>query len=111
MLENALQNLQDLTSPEWVVAKANRVWAPPPRLKVSEWADAKRVLSSTSAEPGQWRTSRAPYLRGVMDAVSDPQVSKTEGLINNTVGYHIDQDPAPILIVLETEPKAEAWSK
>ncbi len=57
-----------------------------------------------------------------MDAVSDPgvseitwmasaQVGKTEGLINNTVGYHIDQDPAPILIVLETEPKAEAWSK
>lgn len=57
-----------------------------------------------------------------MDAVSEPgvseitwmasaQVGKTEGLINNTVGYHIDQDPAPMLIVLETEPKAEAWSK
>ena len=43
--------------------------------------------------------------------MASAQVGKTEGLINNTIGYHIDQDPAPILIVLETESKAEAWSK
>lgn len=57
-----------------------------------------------------------------MDAISDPrvrevscmfaaQVGKTEGMINNTVGYYMDQDPAPILAVFESEEKAEAWSK
>lgn len=77
---------------------------PPPRLTVSEWADTYRVLSSeSSAEPGKWSTSRAEYQRGMMNAVSDPdietvvlmtcaQVGKTE-LINNVVGYHIHQDP------------------
>ena len=36
--------------------------SPPPDLTVSEWADEFRVLlSETSAEPGQWDTSRAPF--------------------------------------------------
>jgi len=56
-----------------------------------------------------------------MDAVSDPsileiwvmksaQVGYTEAL-NNVVGFHIDQDPAPILMVQPTVDIAEAWSK
>src|SRR2546422_7865475 len=45
--------------------------APEPTLSVSEWADTYRVLSSTaSAEPGQWRTARTPYLREIMDCLS-----------------------------------------
>src|SRR6185436_17552450 len=95
---------------------------PPPRQTVSQWADANRRLSpESSAEPGQWFTSRAEYLRGVMDGVSDPtvrslvvmsaaQVGKTE-LINNLVGFHIDRDPAPILILQTTLKMGEAWSK
>jgi phage terminase large subunit GpA-like protein len=95
---------------------------PPPDLTVSQWADTNRKLSSeASAEPGQWLTSRAEYQRGVMDAVSDPdvetvvvmsssQVGKTE-VVNNTVAYHIDQDPAPIMVVMPTERDAETWSK
>src|SRR5689334_18589239 len=52
-----------------------RILTPPPRLTVSEWADAKRRLSrESSAEPGQWRTDRAPYQRGIMDAMSDSAV-------------------------------------
>jgi len=56
-----------------------------------------------------------------MDAVSDPdvetvvvmksaQVGWTE-IINNVVGHHIAQDPAPILVVQPTVEMAEAWSK
>jgi phage terminase large subunit GpA-like protein len=56
-----------------------------------------------------------------MDAVSDPrvetvvimssaQVGKTEiGL--NLVGFHVHQDPAPILVLLPTVEMGEAWSK
>ncbi len=95
---------------------------PPPELTISDWADQNRRLSSeASAEPGQWRTSRAEYQRGIMEAISDAgveivvimsssQVGKTE-MLNNSVAYHIDQDPAPIMVVMPTERDAETWSK
>ena len=105
-----------------VVRTAVAAWAPPPTLTVSEWADRERHLSpEASAEPGPWETSRAEYLRGVMDALSDPtvtrvvvakgsQVGYTECL-GNVLGYFIDQDPANILVVCPTVEMAEAWSK
>ncbi len=42
--------------------------------------------------------------------VSSAQVGKTE-VLNNACGYHIDQDPAPIMVVMPTERDAETWSK
>jgi len=96
--------------------------APPPKLTVSEWADRYRKLSKeTSAEPGQWRTDRAPYQREIMDSVTDPriekivvmssaQVGKSE-IINNTIGYYIDVDPGPLLLVQPTIEIAEDYSK
>lgn len=96
--------------------------APPPELTTSEWADAERRLSSeASAEPGRWRTDRAPYQRGILDAINDPaidsvivmssaQVGKTEFLLN-MIGYHVDYDPAPILLLQPTVEMAQAFSK
>ena len=95
---------------------------PPPKLTISEWADQYRQLSSeSSAEAGRWSTSRAEYQRGMMDAVSDKsietvvlmtaaQIGKTE-LVNNVVGFHIAQDPAPLLVVQPTLEMAQTWSK
>jgi phage terminase large subunit GpA-like protein len=90
---------------------------------VSQWADNCRQLSSeASAAPGQWDTSQAEYQREIMDAFNDPevegvvmmssaQVGKTE-ILNNVVGYFIDYDPCPILVVQPNEkPMGEAWSK
>lgn len=97
-------------------------WRPPPDLTVSEWADQYRQLSpEASAEPGQWYTSRAPYLKAIMDAYNDPrwqeivcmmasQCAKTEA-INNIIGYNVDLSPAPMLVVQPTLDMAEAWSK
>jgi len=97
--------------------------SPPPLLTVSQWADRYRKLSAeSSAEPGQWNTDRAPYQREIMDAVGDPlvedivimssaQVGKTE-LLLNIIGYYIDYDPAPMLVVQPTaKPMAEDFSK
>jgi phage terminase large subunit GpA-like protein len=101
---------------------AKDILSPPPDLTVSEWADAYRRLSSeSSAEPGQWRTDRAPYQREILDTINDPnyekivimasaQVGKSE-IVLNAVGYHIDFDPAPMLIVQPTEQKAKDFSK
>lgn len=94
---------------------------PPPNLTVDEWADLYRRLSpEASAEPGFWSTDRAPYQRGMMQAISDPtiervvfmtgaQIGKTE-IINNAVGYYIDQAPSPMLIVQPTLEMAKMWS-
>jgi phage terminase large subunit GpA-like protein len=102
--------------------RARQYVTPPKRLKISEWADQNRVLSSeTSAEPGQWRTDRAPYQREIMDAITQPgiekvvvmscgQAGKTE-IILNTIGYYIDVDPCPILMIQPTEATAEDYSK
>jgi phage terminase large subunit GpA-like protein len=99
-----------------------RALAPPPKLTVSQWADEYRVLSpEASAEPGRWDTDRAPYQREIMDAIHDPtieavvvmssaQVGKSEMLLN-MLGYTIDNDPAPVLMVQPTLEMAEAFSK
>ena len=42
--------------------------------------------------------------------MSSAQVGKTE-IINNVIGFHIHQDPAPILLVQPTIEMAETWSK
>lgn len=98
------------------------LFAPPPDLSISDWADKYRMLSpESSAEPGQWDTSRFEPQRGIMDAISDnandeivciksAQVGWTE-IINNTVGYFAHQDPSNMLIVQPTEAMGETWSK
>jgi len=95
---------------------------PPSKLKLSDWADRYRILSSeSSAEPGQWMTSKAPYEREIMNAISDPfcsrvvvqkasQVGITDSAILNPVGYFMDQDPCPMLVVQPTIELAEAFS-
>lgn len=107
--------------PSWL-SDALRIFKPPERLTVSEWADKHRVLDAkTSAEPGPWRTMRTPYLQGIMDSFTDPeieeivfvkptQVGGTECL-NNIVGYIIEQDPSPTLFVYPTLDLAEYTSK
>lgn len=102
--------------------KSAGIVAPPPKLTVSQWADANRILSKeSSAEPGKWNTDRAPYQREIMDSISDPgtdeivimssaQVGKSE-LINNIIGYYIDYDPSPMLLMQPTLEMAEAYSK
>jgi phage terminase large subunit GpA-like protein len=56
-----------------------------------------------------------------MDAFSDPnietvvimssaQVGKTE-ILNNVIGYHVSQDPSPMLVVQPTLDMAQTWSK
>ncbi len=98
------------------------VLAPPTELTVSEWADKYRFLSpESSAEPGPWDTSRAPYQRGMMDAFSDPEVSEIVNMtssqigkneiMNNMIGYVIHKDPAPILFISPIDTIAKTISR
>ena len=101
--------------------KIKKEFATPPQMTVSDWADNYRKLSKeSSAEAGQWKTSRAEYQREMMNAISDDtvetvvfmtsaQIGKSE-ILNNTLGYYIDYDPAPILFVQPTEDMAKSYS-
>jgi phage terminase large subunit GpA-like protein len=88
---------------------------PVPPLTVTQWADTYRKLpSESSAEPGQYRSSRTPYLREIMDCLStrspvqvlvnmkSAQIGGTEAA-NNWIGYTIDVAPAPFLLVMPTD--------
>jgi phage terminase large subunit GpA-like protein len=111
-------------SAEEVYREAARAGArPDPRLLVSEWADQHRILTTRSSpEPGNWRTSRTPFLKDIMDALSPSspwertvfmkgsQIGATE-CGNNWIGYVIHLAPGPMLVVQPTEQMAKRNSK
>ena len=96
---------------------------PPPRLTVTEWADAHRRLPTKGAgEPGPWRTSRVPYSDEIMQCLSADHPAKRVVFMksvqsagtemgNNWVGWFIDTQKAPMMIVQPTLDMAERWSK
>lgn len=102
--------------------KALQSLLPPEDLTVSEWAEKYRMLDSkTSALPGPWRNAMTPYLVGVMDALLDyeaeeivlckaSQLGGTEAILN-ALGYIIQQDPSPTLVVYPSDVLAESVSK
>jgi phage terminase large subunit GpA-like protein len=101
---------------------AQRILQPPPDLKLSDWAEQHRILASQASEKGPYRLSRVPYLREILEEFSNPEVREmvilksarlgvTDGVINNGVGYCIDQDPGNILVVWPTKEDAQEWSK
>lgn len=103
-----------------LVAEIAAVWAPPAAISVSEWADRHRYLSPESAaEAGKWKT--LPYQRDPMDAVSDPAVRRVvvmsatqmlkTVLIENAIGWAIDVDPGPILVMQPRDEDALDFSK
>lgn len=104
----------------------DRVWdagfAREETLTVDEWADRHRFLvDKIGAASGRWKTSRTPYLRRIMRAVTDPevrrisvmsasQVGKTETWMNALL-WHIDCQPVPTLIVYPDEKAGRSFNK
>lgn len=88
---------------------------PVPLLTVSQWSDQFRFLTSmSSAEPGRYRTDRTPYIREIIDCLGKTsdvqevdvmkgaQLGLTE-MGNNWIGYTIDINPGPFLLVMPTD--------
>ena len=99
---------------------AYAAFLPPKKLSLSEWADEYAYLSvESSAEGGRWRT--LPYQKGIMDAVTDPDIEQISvmksarvgysKILNHIIAYHIHNDPCPIMIVQPTIEDATGYSK
>lgn len=94
---------------------------PIPKTSVSEWADTYRTLSEGSAEPGKWRTDRAPYQKEIMDAFTQSGVRKVvaktasqvgkSDIMNNVIGRFAHLDPCGIMMMQPTIDMAEDYSK
>lgn len=96
---------------------------PPPPITITEWADEYRRLSpEAAAEPGRWKTSKAPYQKEIMNAIGDintekvvvmsaAQIGKSDACILNPLGYYIHYDPSPTMILQPTIQMAESFSK
>ena len=93
---------------------------PPPRLTLSQWAAKYAVLSrESSAETGRFEAFA--YQNGIMDAFTDPAVERIyvkksarvgyTKILDHAVGYYLEQDPCPILLVQPRETDAEDYSK
>lgn len=92
-------------------------------MTLSQWADKFRRLSAgSSAEPGRWKTAKAPYQKEIMDAITDitikkvvimsaAQVGKTDAMVLNPIGYYVHYDPSPIMVIQPTIDMAEKFSK
>lgn len=95
---------------------------PLPKTSVSQWADNYRMLSSgISAEPGKWKTSRAPYQKDIMNAFTEPgihrvvvksssQIGKSD-MMNNVIGRFAHLDPCAIMMIQPTIDMAQDYSK
>ncbi len=111
-LKNAIQNNESF-------AGVQAAWLPPSKLKPSEWTELNRIIpASMSAEPGKW-TWRNPYLKGIMDAVVEPGVEEVVFLkavqvgfsecLRNLMGYWIDVDAGPLLVVMPDQKSGEEF--
>lgn len=103
--------MNDVT--KWADEAWRKGLEPDPALSVHEWAEEFRFLPPTAAEPGRWRTSRTPYLREPMEALSPgsgvekvvimaaAQTGKSE-VILNFAGAAIQLWPSLILMAQPT---------
>lgn len=100
---------------------AERAFRPKENLFVSEWADANRILAREgSAEPGNWETSRTPYLREIMDHLSEDSPTSTIPFMkcsqsggteigSNWLGYIMDHAKGPCAVIMPTEKSLGDW--
>jgi phage terminase large subunit GpA-like protein len=103
------------------IKTALQLFAPPELISVSEWAHRNRIMEKgTTSRPGRFRPEK--FQIEMMDVILDPhvhevvvkkstQVGYSDAVLNNIVGYYIDVDPRPIMLVQPTIDDAKKYGK
>ena len=86
---------------------------------ISKWAEKKRYLSrALTSSPGHWSNNYAPYTVEIMDCFTPDnpirevgwmkagQITATTAVLENWLGYIIDEDPGPTLYLTGSEDMA-----
>jgi phage terminase large subunit GpA-like protein len=110
-----------LTNLAGIRVRAKAHFDPPPDITVSEWAQRNRVLpKGTTSRPGPFKPEK--FQVEMMDVILDPnvheiviqkstQVGYSDAVLNNIIGYFIDVDPKPIMLVQPTIDNAKDYGK
>lgn len=100
---------------------AEKVFVPPRRMTVSEWAEEFRYINQPGAYVGDWENDTTPYMVEPADTltmteykgevfVGPAQCAKTDSLIVNWVGYSATTDPQDMIIYSPTFTAARDFS-
>jgi phage terminase large subunit GpA-like protein len=92
---------------------------PEPVLSRRDWGERYRRVGESGSLPLDF--SRTPYLIEILDSLDDPlteevsimkctQAGATDAVFLTMVGYHIDQDPCAMMIILPSIEEAQKWS-
>lgn len=101
------------------ITEALRQLRPPEDISVSGWSEKYRMIDAkTAAMPGPWRNDMTPYLVEIMDELNNyeteevvfckcTQIGGTEAELN-MIGYVVQQDPSPTVVVYPTDKLGES---
>ena len=90
---------------------------PPEKITISDWAGKFRVLGTHSAIRGPYQLEMVPFFIPILNAGQDPEIDEivlskpsqiggTDAVLN-ILGFYVDQDPSPCLLVLSDERTAK----
>ena len=102
-----------------LISRILKTFKPPPKLRLSQYADEFAMMTGNAAEKGRWRT--LPYQRPILDAFTNPNIETVVCLKSARVGwtkmlgvviqYYSHHDPCPIMVVQPVTEDAQDYSK
>ncbi len=112
--------MSDYGDAEQVARSTLNTLRPPKKLSLSEWADEFYYLSAeSSSSAGRWKT--LPYQKGILDAITDPEIEQISVMkssrvgytkcLNAAVGYFIHHAPCSQMVVQPSVDDAKGYSK
>lgn len=108
-----------VSAEDLLVERVLSLFAPPPRLSLSDWAAQNfRLAERASAEPGRFKPW--PYQRFILDAIGDPAVERVTVLKAARVGFtkclmaaigaSAATQPASIILLVPTDDDARGFA-
>ncbi|RLA21870.1 MAG: phage terminase large subunit family protein [Gammaproteobacteria bacterium] len=103
-----------------VRSTAMKAWRRPAKVSTTEWANKHRVLSAEeTARPGRYSDELTPWVRGMQDALDDPEIWKVvcmksaqvawTTVLNNWIGRTMHSDPSPVVGMFSKEASAKEY--
>lgn len=92
-------------------------------MSTTEWAERFRFLSpKATALPGRYVVSTTPWVKGIHEALDDPNVFKvvaqksaqvawTDGVLLNYIGHRIHLAPCPMIVMFDKEGSAKKFNE
>lgn len=113
MMLNSFKQFGNLNAVLSAIKRAAANLVPPPNILPSEWAERNVKIPAGNAKPGPIRFANAPYQRGMLDAITEPGVTRvsymTGAQLGKTTvqqcvtGYFIAHEPRSQIFVQPTQ--------